>query len=135
MGDSTASMWIRMLGLEELWTTANSPGFQQQIGALVAAVLETRIRVERIEYKLDALLDRLDPDGTINRRNIPALSQDAGVSRDGESAGDTAGPSASGVAADARGGERSATLGPDGECIIGFSGGPPLTNGQPERVE
>lgn len=65
----TGSMWLKMLGLDGLWETANSPDFQAQIAALVAAILETRIRVERLEYKLDQLLDR---GGTDERRPSPA---------------------------------------------------------------
>src|ERR1700752_4297393 len=71
--DSTGGMWLRMLGLDGLWQTANSPAFQEQIAALVAAILESRIRCERIEYKLDAMLDRLGPEfADVRRRHIPA---------------------------------------------------------------
>jgi len=60
---STASMWLRMLGLEGLWETAQSPGFQQQISALVNAIVETRQCVARMEYKIDLLLDAAAYDG------------------------------------------------------------------------
>jgi hypothetical protein len=73
MSDSTASMWLRMLGLEDLWRVANSSDFQQQIAQLFAAIFETRLRVERIEYKLDALLDRMGCDD-IARRTVPLIS-------------------------------------------------------------
>jgi hypothetical protein len=54
---STAGMWLRMLGLEPLWQAANSADVQQQMKALVQSILETRLRCERIEAKLDRLLD------------------------------------------------------------------------------
>lgn len=59
-------MMFSMLGLDPAQ-------FQQQAGQLLAAILETRIRVERIEYKLDALLDKLDPEQTIARRPTVAF--------------------------------------------------------------
>lgn len=109
MSESTGSMWLRMLGLEDIWRTANSPDFQAQIASLVAAILETRIRCERIEYKLDALLDKLGHDDI--PRRFPTLIS---ATRSSNGAGAFAAASA---AADARSGEPANTVEPVGEPV------------------
>lgn len=121
MSDSSGSMWLRMFGLEDLWKTANSPDFQAQISALVAAILETRIRVERIEFKLDALLDHWGiDDAAIPRRHIPGLP----VGGSGNGVGI---PPAASVAFDAGSGASPGAVERDGGGveIAGFDAGTP----------
>jgi hypothetical protein len=48
--DSTGSMWLRMLGLEDVWRVANSADFQAQISSIIAAILETNARCARIDH-------------------------------------------------------------------------------------
>lgn len=78
---STSSMLLRMLGLEEIWQTANSPGFQAQITQMVTAILETRLTVARLEEKLDRLLgDQLEHDFTVARLSFERSGNGAGAS-------------------------------------------------------
>jgi len=99
--NSTAGMWIRMLGLEPMWQAANSPDFQQQIAQLVAAIIETRLRCERIEGKLDALLDAGEF-AHVPRRRLTGVSAPAGHS---DGPGGAVPPS---VSTDRRGGDAAA---------------------------
>lgn len=75
MSESMFGMMFSMLGLDPAQ-------FQQQAGQVIAAILEARIRCERIEAKLDALLDKLDPEQTIARRPpvafLPGVGSGAG---------------------------------------------------------
>jgi hypothetical protein len=115
----TGSMWLRMFGLEELWNAANSPDFQKQIAQVIAAILETNVRAQRIEYKLDALLDRLGPEfADVARRllqspdaGLPATDGAAGIGGRSPATG-AAHDDGGGIArADDLGSERTATDG------------------------
>lgn len=114
--EGTGSMWLRMLGLEDLFRAAQSPEFQAQLAGLYAAIMETAIRVERIEFKLDALLDRMGHDDIPRRPAVARIP--ASRPSDGPRI-----PATTGVATDAGGGEPADADGPDRVEPIGAGGG------------
>ena len=128
MSEGTGNMMLRMLGLDGLAAALTSQDFQQQAHQVIAAILETRIRCERIEFKLDALLDQLELQGGphVIRRRIPITA----ASRSGSADDGAAGAGVAGAAVDGRAG---AAADQDGGGVGGAAGNGGLPGHSPGR--